>query len=121
MKTERVYVDYLRDMLDAARKARRFVRGTGFEAFAANDEKVFAVILALEIIGEAAKKIPTSVQKRYPEIPWQDVAGMRDKLIHEYFGVNLKRVWETVRADLPTLQAVVKRMLSDLKPPHRHN
>lgn len=117
MRPRREYVDYLQDILDAARKARRFVEGIDFDTFAANDEKVFAVIRALEIIGEAAKKVPKSVQKRSPEVPWRDVAGMRDKLIHGYFGVNLRRVWETVLGDLPPLQAGVERILADLGTP----
>ena len=84
-----------------------------FDTFAANDEKVYAIMQALEIIGEAAKKVPRSAQARYPDVPWRDVAGMRDKLIHSYFNVNLRRVWRTVREDLPSLQAVLERMLAD--------
>ncbi|MBI3086436.1 MAG: DUF86 domain-containing protein [candidate division NC10 bacterium] len=117
MKSRRAYVDYLQDILDAAQKARRFVEGMDFDAFVANDEKVFAVIRALEIIGEAAMKVPKSVQKRCPEVPWPEVAGMRDKLIHGYFGVNVRRVWETVLGDLPVLQAGVERILADLDTP----
>ena len=117
MKSKRVYADYLQDIVDAARKARRFVEGMDFDAFAANDEKVFAVIRALEIIGEAAKKVPKAVQKRCPEVPWPEVAGMRDKLIHGYFGVNLRQGWETVIGDLPSLQAGVERILTGLDKP----
>ncbi len=97
MKAKREYVDYVRDILDATKKAQLFVAGIDFEAFQTNDEKVFAVTRALEIIGEASKKIPASVRKRYPEVPWAAMAGMRDKLAHDYFGVNLRRLWETVR------------------------
>ena len=114
MKPKRQYADYLSDILDSVQKARRFLKGVKFDAFAANDEKVFAVMQALEIIGEAVKNLPRSIRERYPEVSWRDVARMRDKLIHQYFRVNVRLLWETVRKDLPSLQMTVERMLGDL-------
>ena len=105
----------LRDMLDAAEKAQRFVVGLDYSAFAANDEKTFAVIRALEIIGEAAKNVPEPVRARCPAIRWRATAGMRDILIHQYFGVVLSRVWAVVHDDLPPLQQALAHALAELE------
>ena len=110
----RLYIDSLRDILNAIIKAQMFVDGLDFEQFESNDEKAFAVIRALEIIGEATKKIPETERAKYPQIPWKAIAGMRDKLIHGYYIVNLARVWATVQRDLPPLYDTVSQMLDDL-------
>jgi len=115
VRARREYADYLRDILDAAGKAQRFVEGIDFRAFKGNDEKVFAVVRALEIIGEAARQVPASLRTRYPDLAWRDITGMRDKLIHAYFGVDVDVVWRTVQDELPLLQSAVQRMLQDLE------
>ena len=71
---------------------------------------MYAVIRAIEIMGEASKKIPKSVQKNYPSIPWREIAGMRDNLIHEYFGVDVKVVWKTALEDIPPLEVRLKEI-----------
>ncbi|MGH9855939.1 MAG: HepT-like ribonuclease domain-containing protein, partial [Blastocatellia bacterium] len=101
MSVERTYFDYLADILDAIGKVSRFIEGLTFEEFAQDDKTVFAVVRGLEIIGEATKQIPSSVRDSCPEIPWREMAGMRDKLTHGYFGVNLMVVWKTSTEDLP--------------------
>ncbi len=116
MTRDREYLDYIWDMLDAAAKAQRFVQGLGLEEFLADDKTNFAVVRALTIIGEAAKKVPGSVRKKYPEVPWRQIAGMRDKVTHDYFGVDLRRVYETVVRDLPAMEQALRRILAELNP-----
>ena len=90
MKKE--FLDYVEDMVDAMDDAMSFVEGMKYEDLVKDRKTIYAVVRALEIIGEAAKRIPDLVRNRYPQIPWKDMAGMRDKLIHEYSGVDVKRV-----------------------------
>ena len=71
------------------------------------------MIRQLEIIGEATKRLSKDLRRQYSEIPWQDIAGMRDKLIHDYFGVDVKTVWLTVKEDMPELRTQVKMILGD--------
>jgi uncharacterized protein with HEPN domain len=114
MKTHRNYTDYLRDILEYAEKAERFVEGLDFQAFERNEEKTLAVIRALEVIGEAARHIPGTLREKYADVPWEDMVGMRSKLIHDYFGVDLKVVWRTVHEDLPPLRDAVAQILADM-------
>ena len=111
----RKHEDYLRDMIHAAEKAESFIEGMDFDSFQQDEKTAWAVLKALEIIGEAAKNIPPRVRKSYPEIPWREMAGMRDKVSHDYFGVSLLRVFETVKEDLPTLRPALVRVLQDIE------
>ena len=114
MTSERLWVDSLRDIHDAASKALAFVHGMDFEPFRADDKTVFAVIRALEIVGEAARGIPGEVRARYPLLPWRSMTGMRDKLIHAYFGVSVEVVWETLEQDLPALKTAIEAILAEI-------
>lgn len=109
----RIYIDYLRDMLENANRAIEFVEGMDFEAFRKDEKTVYAVIRAVEIIGEATRNIPDDIRTKYPEIPWRDAANMRNKLVHRYFGINLEVIWQTLNEDLTmladALQGIIRR------------
>lgn len=100
----REYKDYLVDIIDAIEKSELFVKGMSFEAFEKDVKTTYAVIRAFEIMGEAVKRIPSSVRNKHKNIPWKEMAGMRDKLIHEYFGIKPRVVWKTIKQDLPKLK-----------------
>lgn len=107
----REYKDYVVDIIDAIDKAESFVKGMNADVFEKDAKTQFAVIRAFEIMGEAVKKIPSSVRNKYQEIPWKDMAGMRDKLIHEYFGIKPRVVWKTIKDDLPRIKPYLQKML----------
>ena len=106
---ERSYEDYIDDIIEAVEKAFSFVEGMTFDEFSDDDKTVFAVIRALEIIGEASKKIPSRMREQLADLPWKEMAGMRDKLIHDYFGVNIRVVRRTVQEELPRVYASLKK------------
>ena len=84
-------------------------------AFAADTRTNLAVVRALEIIGEAARHIPVRVRRRHPQVAWQDMVAMRNKLIHEYFGVDLEVIWRTVQEDLPPLRDEIRTVLAEME------
>lgn len=109
---KREYEDYLNDIVEAVAAIERFVEGMNFEEFREDQKTLFAVTRAFEVLGEAAKKIPLTLKKKHPDIPWREMAGMRDKLIHEYFAVDVSVLWKTIQEDLPLIRSVIARLLS---------
>jgi uncharacterized protein with HEPN domain len=112
--TSRKVKDYLQDILTTIKLTERFLAEVTFTDFQNDFKTNFAVIRALEIIGEAVKYIPQELRDRYPQTPWKGFTGIRDKLIHGYFRVDLEIVWDTVQQDLPILHPVIVQMLRDL-------
>ena len=94
---------YLLDILLAARDAVSFVEGLDWERFKASKLHQDAVVRTLEVIGEAAQRISDTTKDKIPRIPWRELAGMRNRLIHEYFRVDVEKVWGTVKEDIPLL------------------
>ncbi|MBD2038864.1 DUF86 domain-containing protein [Leptolyngbya sp. FACHB-321] len=111
--TQRNTQDYLQDILNTIEIAEQFVAGITFTEFQTDQKTIFAVTRAIEVIGEAAKYIPLALRNQYAEISWKSITGMRDKLIHAYFGVNLEVLWDTVYQDLQALKPVIEQMLKD--------
>src|SRR6266511_362725 len=93
-----------------AELALTFVNGMKYDKFFEDEKSKYAVMRALEVIGEAARQIPENVRDSAPEIPWREITGMRNKLMHEYFGANIKVVWRTVKEDLPVIIPVLRKM-----------
>ena len=106
---------YVKDIFENMERAEYFVEGMSYEEFAEDEMTNFAVMRCIEIMGEAAKHVPDFVRDKYQEIPWRDIAGMRDKVIHFYFGVNLERVWLVVKEDIPQIKPHITKVLEDLK------
>jgi uncharacterized protein with HEPN domain len=114
MREERTYHDFLVDIRTATLNAKKFVIGMDYASFVADDKTVYAVVRALEIIGEATKRLPQTVRDLAPGIPWRAIAGSRDKLIHDYFGVDLVNVWHTVTVDLERLELEISSLIDSL-------
>ncbi len=107
------YREALEDILDACHKARGFVSELSKAQFMDDDKTRFAVVRAIEVIGEATRAVSREKRRRHPEIPWRAMAGMRDKLIHHYTAVNWEVVWRTVQEDVPALERQVREILEN--------
>ncbi len=111
---KRDYRDYLEDILTAIDETSKFTDGISYEAFTQDKMRVNAVIRSLEVLGEAAKKIPDDLRNQADEIPWKYMAGMRDKLIHEYFNVDLQMVWIVVKTEIPPIRPEIESLIKQL-------
>ena len=112
MKT-RDYRDYLQDILDAVNDIESFVDNMTYEDFIKDRKTLNAVVRSIEIIGEASKKIPETIKTKNKELPWKQMAGMRDKLIHAYFGIDTETLWKAVKDNIPPLKGSIQKMLKE--------
>jgi len=112
---KRDIVLYVKDILENMEMAEDFIKDMSYADFVSDKKTNFAVTRCIEIIGEAAKHISANIRKKYPEVPWKDITGMRDKVIHFYFGVNMERVWLAVKEEIPKIKPHIKKILKEIE------
>jgi len=109
---KRDYRLFIRDIISAMESIERFVEGMSLEKLMQDDKTSSAVIRKFEIIGEATKRLPDELKEGYLDIPWKRMAGMRDRLIHAYFGIDYELVWDAIKADIPNIKPKLQRILA---------
>ena len=103
-KIKRDYILFLEDILNSIEKLEKYTKDLDFKAFSENDMVIDAVTRNLEVMGEAITNVPPDVQKKYPEVEWKEAKGFRNILIHDYFGIDLESIWDTINDDIPLLK-----------------
>ncbi|MBI2591143.1 MAG: DUF86 domain-containing protein [Candidatus Brennerbacteria bacterium] len=111
---KRDYFDYIQDILDSIKDIEIFITGADFYKFKDDKKTINAIIRSLEVIGEAAKKLPDEIREKYSDIPWKNIVGMRDKLIHEYFGVDEEIIWKVASEEIPSLKLSIQKIFNEL-------
>lgn len=106
---------FLTDIFESIELVEKYTENLKYKDFLENNKIQDAVIRRFEIIGEATKNIPLKIKKEYPKIPWRQMAGMRDMLAHEYFGIVIKRIWDTTQKDLLSLKKQIVKLLKDIE------
>jgi len=112
---KRDYKLYIKDILNSILKTEEFIGDMSYRDFIEDDKTSSAVVRKLEIIGEASKNIPKEIRMKYKEVPWSDMAKMRDKITHFYFGVDYEIVWKVIKERLPTLKQQIQKLLEEVE------
>ncbi len=106
---------FIKDTLQNMTDATEFIEGVSYDQFATDKKTLNAVLRSIEVIGEAAKNIPDQVRAKYSQVPWKEMSGMRDKVIHSYFGVDRQTVWLVVKNRIPAIIPLMQQVLQDLE------
>ena len=106
---------YLDDILEAITRVEEYSAHPDYSSFKQDKKGIDAIIRNFEIMGEAAKKIPSDLRSQYPDMPWTEMMGMRNKMIHEYYGVDTQILWKTIKDNLTQLKPQITKMLQDLE------
>ena len=112
-KNKRDYILFLEDILNSIEKLEKYTKNLDYDAFSENEMVVDAVVRNLEVMGEAVANIPPDIQTKYPEVEWKEAKGFRNILIHDYFGIDLESVWDTINNDIPLLKKHVVKVLEE--------
>lgn len=106
---------FLTDIFESIELIEKYSKNLNYNKFLENNEAQDAIMRRIEIIGEAAKSVPLKIRKEHPNIPWKQIAGMRNMLAHEYFGIVMKRIWDTTQKDLPKLKKQILKIIEGLQ------
>jgi uncharacterized protein with HEPN domain len=115
MSKQRTYIDYIRDIVNEMNNIENFVIGLTFEKFVQDKRTVYAVLRCFEIMGEAVKNLPKEFREKHSKVPWKKISGMRDKLIHGYFGVDYETLWQTIKRRIPEIKPLIEKVSKDLE------
>ncbi|MBF0538222.1 MAG: DUF86 domain-containing protein [Nitrospirae bacterium] len=105
---------FIKDIIENMDKAEEFIGNLSYEDLLLDSKTSYSGVRCLEIIGEASKNVPDNIRCKYPDIPWNKMAGMRDKVIHVYFGVEFKFIWNVVKEDIPRLRPLLKKVYEEI-------
>ncbi|MDQ3394994.1 MAG: DUF86 domain-containing protein [Bacteroidota bacterium] len=112
---KRIFIDFLEDILQSINDIEDFSSGQTFDEFISDKKTVLASLASLQIIGEASNKVPQDVREIYPEIPWKSIIGLRNKIVHEYFGLHNRVIWEIIHNELPQLKPQIIKIIEEQK------